>query len=80
MNMPALSQAIREFEDMADPELAAAARAAVAAGTLTWTCDPQVEGAYGLVRPGTNRAVVVVYAPGFLGHGDHWDFEDSGEL
>jgi hypothetical protein len=76
-----LEQAIAAFEADADSELAAAARAAVAAGTAEWVYDPQVDDAFGLVKPGTNRAMIVVYAPrpDTIGR-ERWDFETDGSL
>jgi hypothetical protein len=59
-----------QLADDAAPEVLAAVAAAEADG-CRWVYDPEVHGVVGLVVPGTNRALVVVYADG------DWEIADA---
>lgn len=78
---PTVADAIAVFEHDADEALVAKARQLVATGDAEWILDPEVEGTFGLVKPGTRRALVVVYAPqpDVIGR-ERWDFEVGEEL
>ena len=78
---PTVADAIAFFEHDADEALVVKTRQLVASGEAEWIEDPEVDRTFGLVKPGTNRALVVVYAPkpDMIGH-ERWDFEVGEEL
>lgn len=60
----------RVLTDNADGWVVANAARLVESGAAVWIFDPEVPGVVGLVRPGTRRALVVVYV-------DDEDFETT---
>ena len=76
-----VAEAAKFFDDTADEETAKVVRQVVQAKTHRWVSDPWVDGCWGLVEVGTDRALVLVYGNG---HPDaSWwgaDFEVTDEL
>lgn len=71
--MNAQETGTRILADLADDYVVETAARLVAAGKAQWVFDPEVLGVVGLVKPGTRRALVVVYV-------DDEDFETSAEF
>jgi hypothetical protein len=63
----------RQLEEDAESRLLERIAEEVAAGRATWRDDPVVPGVVGLVKAGTNEALVVVYV-------NDRDFEVADEL
>lgn len=70
----------RVLVEQAEPAVADRAALLAATGQATWVWDPEHEGVLGLVKPGTWRALVVVYLAGSSPSVPRDDFEVAEEF
>jgi hypothetical protein len=76
-----LAGAIAFFNDDADQRVVDHVAKLLASGEARWQADPEVRSVYGLMIPGTNNALVVVYAPDLQDDPtERWDWEMSDKL
>lgn len=71
---PEIEKAKELLRELAVEEVTTAADLLVEAGEAEWKLDPQVPGVVGLVRPDSNRALLVVYVE----DGD-WELDETFE-
>lgn len=78
-----LGAAVGAVQDDADEQITAFMRKLVTEGRARWEYDQEVPGCYGLIVPGTNKALALAYGPdhlSMLGSSMEFDWEISDEF